>query len=280
MSIHARQENMGTPVYQPMGEKIESRYDRMWSSVSSILHSNDDRTAWQAACRLAKEYKPGLADRGAQKQLWKNAKPHRPELYLQDVLMPQEILRILSDEYLSEPRYIRIGKRWVTDGDGTKIKIPAKKLPRIDFLKWIQAEIYKNITIELLKERREKILFGYPVDPIIIAESLDDYRKFWDGSTYANYEKISFFLDESNDPAALLEERQERQSKSNQPSELLSRIRAKASPQRKKYIEGLKRLISKGTDPSSLEDKELSSLLDLSPQRIQQLRSDFRKKYK
>jgi len=81
MSIHERQENMGTSVNQPMGENIESCDDRKWSSVSSILHSKDDTSAWQAACRLAKEYKPGLADRSAQKQLYRDAKPSSPAVY-------------------------------------------------------------------------------------------------------------------------------------------------------------------------------------------------------
>ena len=99
------------------------KIDRMWSEVSTILDTSDEKTAWQAACRLAKEYTPGLADKRAQKQLYKDAKPNSPESYLQEQLMPPEILNVLSDGYLSQPRPIRIGKKWVTGEDGTKIKI-------------------------------------------------------------------------------------------------------------------------------------------------------------
>jgi len=52
------------------------------------------------------------------------------------------------------------------------------------------------------------------------------------------------------------------------------------SRQGKELIDGLNNLIEKGADVSNLDDKELSSLLDLdiSPERIRQLRSYFRKK--
>jgi len=275
VSIPEELEKMETSVNQAAEVKVENREDRMWSEVHSILYSDDEKTAWQAACRLAKEYKPGLADKRAQKQLYKDAKPESPESYLQKRLMPLEILRVLSEDYLSEPREVRIGKDWITDVDGRKINIPANKLSRIDFPKWLRAKVYKNITTRLLetkiKEERE---------PLNNALSLDQYPQSSDGGTLSPYDQVSFSLNESGDPAILLEKQQEARVNADQSAELLSRMLAEASPQGKRYIEGLRFLIKKGEDPSSLNDKELSSLLEISPTRIRQLRSALRKKYK
>jgi len=254
---------MERSVIQPVEEKIECRDGRMWSLVSTILHSNDNKTTLRAACRLAKEYKPGLANRRAHKQLYKVAKPRTTQSYLQKRLFPSEILRVLSKDYLNEPRYIRLGKNWITGVNGTKIKIPARELSRIDFLKWLQAEVYRNISGKLLEEKTKE-----EEDPLNNAVSLDQYPQ------------VSFPFIELGDPSILLEEQQEAQAKTDHSAKILSRMMAEASPQEQKYIENMETLINKDIYLSSLEDKELSRNLDLSPQRIRQIRSALRKKYK
>jgi hypothetical protein len=231
-----------------------------------------------------------------------------PEEYFQKWLAPLHLLTVLSDINLCTPRFIRIGKNWIKDDAGFKKKIAPDALERRAFVGWLKAEIYNSIERGLSEdidfEAEESDPADWPVkldqienpwgnkDPWDSEETWNRSRQLYDPSLVNNQNHIRWFWNR-NDPAVIMERLEDKglwdwsrvsrdapRPQTNGAGDLLLRIKSESSPQARQYIDSLERLLAKDTDPSDFEDRELSALIEISSQRIRQLRHGFNKKYR
>jgi hypothetical protein len=308
--------NMAAPTDYPcepqkslVEEALADREEQIWLLISEIRRVKDNRRFTSLRCRIAArrlirilKLPPGLANPRLQKRLYRDAisyscfsrkrmrfKTLTPEGYFEKKVAPTHILRILLNRNLIEPRYIRIGKNWIKDASGAKLKTKPNSLRKADFIKWLIAETYKGMSTILLTEICEEIESRDPLDysitlqKIIIREGNPRYR-----NRSARFDL--WFLWYQHDPELVLLRLEEKGLWSWRPTngqslgkesekELLSKIELAATPQGQEYIHGLRKLVKQGIDPSELDDKELSLTLHIVPPRIRQLRSAFRKTY-
>jgi len=276
-------------------ETIVDREDKIWLSICEIGRVKDGRRFTSlrsriSARRLVKllNLTPGLANPRLQNQLYYNTlhyhrfsrkhmrfKPLTPEDYFAKKVAPEQMLKTLVNRNLVKPRYIRIGKSWIRDTDGTKIKISPNSLRKPDFVKWLIAETYKGLSESLCADIDYDLECREPLDRALPLDNLQidwkDYlpKSLWDRR---DPETILARLEEAQDL--------DRQSETNQAQILLSRMMLEATAQGSQYIAGVRKLIERGIDPVDLDDKELSSLLFINPSRIRQLRLAFRKQYR
>jgi len=272
--------------------------EKIWTLIYIILGISDPvrsktLAARKAARRLVRELAlDGFANPTLQNKLYKETamynearlgrrKELSPEEYLQTRLAPYHLLYCLSDKVLDQKCHIRIGRNWVKQRTGLKRKIRPRDLSQKGFRIWLRSETHKSISqfLECDPDPLDNCVSWDRIEHV----QIDRHRRA--GYRPFRFDRSRFW--DVRDPERILECFEERglwkwrgqcfeEEALSTARAVVQEMKAASTPQTKRYLASLEKLIASGTDPESLEDRELAANIKISSQRIRQLRHNLK----